>query len=675
MNTTKQTITPSARIPELSSNTLRDLLNTIFYYRRLALSLFLGLCFVGAVVALIVPATYTARARLLTLSGSLYEIQPGNAISNAALMAPLSAVDVEEQLLESSELHRDTVTRELGPGATPQQLDIRLTEFEKHLKVSKLETGNVIEITYADRDAKKSAAALRTLLAAYFDVRAQVLTSGRVTFLTAERDKVRAELDTANSQIADYEREHGVVDPVAQTNAAVTLDSQLRERLTEARTAVADGQQSVDVLRRNASQVPREVELSRDTTETAHTVGSMATELFNLEAKRADLASRYLPTSPFVKQIDTQISQLKAALERQKNQVPAATHTGYNTYKDQAENQLATAQALLAGAQARKAVLEEQVAQSEQRLKQQVGVNDTLARLTAQRDLLAATAKDYSTQLEQARIQQNQAMTAGTTNVRVIESPTVPDRRTNSRFLLITAAIAAALLITLVVLIIMSSMRETFLSPEEAERALHMPVLCDLSDRNLTGRNAQRAFGRLIAAVDSASGTGPGKAILLLSAQEDGRSQAVATVLANALEPRSPGRVGLIHMEEGKEPPTDDTTWMTEPAPADSARQVGMSMTRNRMANLFQSMRSNFDYVVITAPPASPYFESLELTTVADLSVLVVEAEKTRKPVAETVLSQSSFIGGYIDGLVMTGRKFYIPGWAYRFILGRGASA
>jgi Mrp family chromosome partitioning ATPase len=45
--------------------------------------------------------------------------------------------------------------------------------------------------------------------------------------------------------------------------------------------------------------------------------------------------------------------------------------------------------------------------------------------------------------------------------------------------------------------------------------------------------------------------------------------------------------------------------------------------------------------------------------------VLVVEAEKTRWPVAETVRDKIKNSGGNILGIVLNKRRYYIPDWIY----------
>ncbi len=651
---------------------LRDFLNTVFYYRGTAFLIVFLVIAIGVAVAFLLPPSYTSRARLLTLNAGVYDMQPGTTTTAPAL-EPTGAVNVEMQLLASSELHREIARTVLGPAATADEINRWVRRFEAHLHIAKVESANVIEIDYSDRTPQQAADALKLLLDGYFKQRADVLTSGRVGFLAEQRDKVAAQLDQTNAQIAAFEKQNGVVDVDAQIAGAVELDDQLHQHQSEADAALAESRKSVAVLVGNAQGVPPQVEIYNDNTEAAHTIGTMQASLLQLEAKRADLASRYLPDSPFVTQADAQIARLRAEIEAQKTDVMSSRRTGYNAYHDTVQDQVAKAEATLAGATARRNVLNGQVAASGSHLKSLISVSDTLARLHTQRDMLADTVKTYSTQLEQARIQQNQATTAGSTNVRVIEAPVPPSRRNNPPMLMIAAAVVAALLIAAVVVFLLSSLRETFLSPQEAERGLDLPVLCVLPQRSISGPRARRDFGRLIAAINAHPSTQHGKVVLLLTPHSYGELAATAEGLVAALNRRAPGRVAVLHIQQEPVSAKAGSTVVMHAPNGIATGSVGIDISHENLAGVLAELRLVHDYVIVTAPPAASYFESIEIAPLADLVLLLVQAEETRKPVAEAIVEQVAHMGARIEGLVMTGRRYLIPAWAYRMALAKGS--
>lgn len=91
---------------------LRDLLNGIFYYRRLALIVAGSIIGLGVLVALLLPPTYSAEARLLPLSAGIYDMQDaGRAPLPGQVLDPGAVANVELQMLDSLELHRDVVDR------------------------------------------------------------------------------------------------------------------------------------------------------------------------------------------------------------------------------------------------------------------------------------------------------------------------------------------------------------------------------------------------------------------------------------------------------------------------------------------------------------------------------------------------------------------------------------
>jgi Mrp family chromosome partitioning ATPase len=79
-----------------------------------------------------------------------------------------------------------------------------------------------------------------------------------------------------------------------------------------------------------------------------------------------------------------------------------------------------------------------------------------------------------------------------------------------------------------------------------------------------------------------------------------------------------------------------------------------------------KKLKQRFDLILIDSPPATASTDGLAMSSKVDGIVLVVEAEKTRWPVAETVRDRIKRSGGNILGIVLNKRRYYIPGWIYR---------
>jgi len=82
--------------------------------------------------------------------------------------------------------------------------------------------------------------------------------------------------------------------------------------------------------------------------------------------------------------------------------------------------------------------------------------------------------------------------------------------------------------------------------------------------------------------------------------------------------------------------------------------------------DFLNKLRQRFDLILIDSPPATTSTDGLTISSKVDGVVIVVEAEKTRWPVAETVRDKIKRSGGSILGIVLNKRRFHIPDWVYK---------
>jgi len=82
--------------------------------------------------------------------------------------------------------------------------------------------------------------------------------------------------------------------------------------------------------------------------------------------------------------------------------------------------------------------------------------------------------------------------------------------------------------------------------------------------------------------------------------------------------------------------------------------------------DFFEKLRQRFDLILIDSPPATTSPDGLDISPKVDGIVLVVEADKTRWPVAESVKERIKRSGGKILGIVLNKRRYYIPNFIYK---------
>jgi len=81
---------------------------------------------------------------------------------------------------------------------------------------------------------------------------------------------------------------------------------------------------------------------------------------------------------------------------------------------------------------------------------------------------------------------------------------------------------------------------------------------------------------------------------------------------------------------------------------------------------LWDQLRERFEYVLIDSPPISASSDGLAIVRKVDGVIFVVEAEKTRWPVAQAAKEKIVSHGGNILGMVFNKRRFYIPEFVYK---------
>jgi len=85
-----------------------------------------------------------------------------------------------------------------------------------------------------------------------------------------------------------------------------------------------------------------------------------------------------------------------------------------------------------------------------------------------------------------------------------------------------------------------------------------------------------------------------------------------------------------------------------------------------RLDYLWEQLRQRFDLILVDSPPATLSPDGSAISQRVDGTVLVLEAEKTRWPVAESVKDKVTNNGGKILGVILNKRQYYIPEFIYK---------
>ena len=88
-------------------------------------------------------------------------------------------------------------------------------------------------------------------------------------------------------------------------------------------------------------------------------------------------------------------------------------------------------------------------------------------------------------------------------------------------------------------------------------------------------------------------------------------------------------------------------------------------LRRSGLAPVWDAVRGHYRLAVIDAPALESGIEGVALGAQVDAVVVVVEAERTRAPVALRLVDLLRRAEAPVTGAVLNKRRFYVPAWIY----------
>ena len=82
--------------------------------------------------------------------------------------------------------------------------------------------------------------------------------------------------------------------------------------------------------------------------------------------------------------------------------------------------------------------------------------------------------------------------------------------------------------------------------------------------------------------------------------------------------------------------------------------------------DFWDDVRSRFDEIVVDCPAASQAPWGLQIAAHVNAVIIVLEADRTRAPVAQKLLSDLQSVHAYVLGAVLNRRRFHIPTSIYK---------
>ena len=346
---------------------------------------------------------------------------------------------------------------------------------------------NLIAVNYESPDPELAARVLTALTNFYLEKHLAVhRPAGTFDFFQQETQQYRKGLADAEARLVDSSHGTAGISAKLEKEAALQKLAEFDAMQKQTQAAIAETQQRIRTLQGQAASSPTRMTTQVRSADDSTLLSQLRSTLLTLELKRTELLGKFEPSYRPVQEVETQIAQTRAALaQAEKSQVHEETTDRDPTYEWVTE-ELAKANADLAGLQARAEATALNVRSYQEHarsLERDEVVQDDLTRT------VKATEENYLLYLrkaEEARIS-DELDRRRIINVAVAEAPTVPSLPSNRRSLTLLYGLLLATLVSVGLAFGSDYLDPTFRTPDEVSSFLNTPVLAAMPQNGKDG--------------------------------------------------------------------------------------------------------------------------------------------------------------------------------------------
>ncbi len=437
--------------------TLRELAMVLFRQRGAFLCLS-GMVLAAALFYLVAGARYQAHMKILVRPGRADA--PVSAQENAPLDLTRLAI-TEEDLNSEVELLRDDevlrkVVEENGLGGRDWLHLLRLGEgkdqrveraarrLAKKLKVESLKKTNLIAVSYPSENPQLASRVLRSVADAYLAKHMVVhRPGGEVRFFEQQTRESRLQLEQAKYKLLQFTQSHGVVEASQERDLTLQKLSDLDAACRQTKIELAETRQRVAELEAQLAVLPERTTTQVHTADNPELLRSLKSSLLELQLKRTQLLTKFVPAHRLVQEVDQQIAQARAAIAAETLAPLRDETTDKNAHYEWAKSELERARVQKKGLEARAATAAEQ--ESAYRAVAQKFGEDAITQDDLQNTEKAAEENYllYLKKQEEARMA-DALDQRGIVNVAIAEEPVAPALPVWSTWAVLAMGLAAA---------------------------------------------------------------------------------------------------------------------------------------------------------------------------------------------------------------------------------------
>lgn len=573
--------------------------------------------------------------------------------------------------------------KELLPADEAEQAPIELSDsqlrtmlaqaIQAGLTVNGGTQSQIINISYMNEDPILAADVVNAISEAYIEFGLESRLSqikDTAEWLSEQLEELRITLQESEDKLRNFRLSQNLMDTEQQERLANTQLQTLNTELVRAQTQLSQAQE----LYAQVTQAERSGGDYRSIGPVlqSNTIRDLVREEATLNRKVQELSERYGEKHPKMIAARSDLASAQVNLDREAAKIVENIKNEYRAAQTQERN------------------VRELIDQTRSDLQSYQGDSFELTRLEREVENNRRVYESFLGKLMEADVSGDY----DASNIRIIDSATVPEFPVKPRSSLI---VAASLIFGVFIGVVFAFAREllgnVFRTPDQLEQELALPSLGVtplvkkikggvepekqyIADQRSTFAEAINTIrtGLIFSNIDN-----PPKSILITSTNGSEGKTTLAINLAVALSQmdktlliemdlRKPAvskdlgikaEMGLSDLLSGK---TDTNVFhQVEGAPNLSVITCGTIppnpmelISSKRFANLLHSLRERFTHIVIDSPPTLPVSDSCVLAKMVDATIVAVKAEETKISMAKETITRLRKVNATITGVVLT---------------------
>lgn len=675
--------------------TLQDVLQVLRKRWASAVGVMLVTVLFAGTITLLQTPIYRSQTTLLV------EQRKGNSQGGDDLLGNLMGLNQIRSLETQVEILRSE-TLQLGAlgDVSPDLILMRSSQRPK-ITVDSVKDTDLIKIAVEDPQPARAATVANALTERYIRqnkyLNRQTASNGRM-FVEKQMRQVQADLGVAEKRLRDFRERSGTVALDSETNALITRVADSETACTQAETESRALRAQSEVLARQLKGTPARIVLSNNFADNP-VVTQLQSEIAKLEVQRAGLLKEFVPQSPEVAAVQSQIEWAKARIESEVGKVIVQQQETLNPLYQETLRQYSSLQGQAMAQSGRVKGLREAVEQQRQTLAGLPQRQLELAQLVRSATELEKTYALLNDKYQELKVQEAAVLP----NARVIDSahaspsPVRPNRRVN---LVLGVLIGAMLGLGLVFL--QEQLDTTVKSPEELERHLGIPTLGVVAlvknpgERLLSEADSRsgvaETFRMIRSSIQFASVSAPVRSLMVTSPSPGEGKSTTAANLAMVMAQKGL-RVILIDCDLRR--PTVHTTFKISNTVGLTTAVVGMAqpeevLFKSTVENLcvvpagplppnpaellestkarevFDRFKDVADLVIFDTPPCTVLADASVVATQTDGAVLVLHGSKTDRRAAQRAVHLLREAGTRLFGAVLNKVNLEREGYYYQ---------